>query len=358
MPSVIGPIPPHGSSLLKALCVGALLLLPVHLPAAERPRGFFVMDFRLQSSTQTPRPSFYNLDKHQLETFSFKQTYTHFIDIDWDRDRGRVIFSAKHSSREPYRIYTKAWPDGDEAPIYENPLGPFRFLRSPDGQRLALQIMGPSAWPTVGSLVIESGKLTALGTGYSPDWSADSQRFLFLKIPDALPSYLMEYRVETDTATQLRQEPVMEAVYTDDPEQIIFKSANRAKRCDMFQVWNRRKEVVGDFCRPLYWTSKKSCTSEREIGVFPGHQAFYFKESLPLGAKGPALPDPEHQSLIVCDVWGGRLQSLAHDDWSPTVTAVDETTFLVGEDPLAVLSVDGAGGRTEIPNAGFIRAQR
>jgi dipeptidyl aminopeptidase/acylaminoacyl peptidase len=136
-----------------------------------------------------------------------------------------------------------------------------------------------------------------------PSWSADGSRLLFLCIPGSLPSYLMEYRVETDTATQLRSDPVMEAVYTDDAEQIILKTAEHARQCDMFQVWNRRREQMGDFCHPDSWKRGKPCTAEREIAVFPDHRSFLFKESPALGAGRQALPDPARQSLVVCDVW-------------------------------------------------------
>src|SRR5262249_17373351 len=141
---------------------------------------------------------------------------------------------------EPFRIYVKAWPDGDEKVIYENTAGPFRFLVSPDGERLALQVMGPSSWPIMGIYDWQRQKWTDLGQGYSPDWSNDSQTLLFLRIPGALPSWLYEFDVAKDTATSLLAEPVMEAVYTEDAAQIILKTASQVKRCDIFQIWNRR----------------------------------------------------------------------------------------------------------------------
>lgn len=315
--------------------------------AADHPQGFFVADLRAKPAV----PAFYNLETQRLEPFTFRQRYSQFIDVEWDRERGRVFFSAKRAPGEPFRIFVKTWPEGEEKAIYENPLGPFRFLLSPDGKRAALQIMGPSAWPTIGVLELETGALFAFGPGYSPDWSRDSQRLLFLRIPGSLPTYLMEYSVEKGTATQIRPEPVMEAVYTDDSEQIVLKIASQAKKCDMFQMWNRRNDTLGYYCPPNFWKPKKACPTTREIAVFPGHQAFYFKES-------ESVTDNARQSLVVCDAWGGRLQTLPHEDWAPSVRAVTEMHLLVGEEPLAVLPVDGAGGRTEIPQAGFLRAIR
>jgi hypothetical protein len=96
---------------------------------------------------------------------------------------------------------------------------------------------------------------------------------------------------------------------------------------------------------------KKKCIIQRELGAFPGHQFFFFKES-------PDISKQEHPQLIVTDVWGGRLQALESEDWDPRVTAVEETTLVVGQDPLYVLRADGTGGRIEIPKAGFIRARR
>jgi len=72
--------------------------------------------------------------------------------------------------------------------------------------------------------------------GYSPDWSTDGQRLLYLKIPGELPTWLYEYRVESDTSTVLINEPVMEAVYTDDADQILLKTASQAKATDWFHA--------------------------------------------------------------------------------------------------------------------------
>ena len=124
----------------------------------------------------------------------------------WEREQGRVFFSARQTPKDPYRVYLKAWPDGEEKVIYENPLGPFRFLLSPDGRQLALQVQGPSAWPILAVHDWENSRTTLLGQGFSPDWSADGQALLFLQIPGSLPSWLAEYRVDTGTTTTVLPE--------------------------------------------------------------------------------------------------------------------------------------------------------
>jgi hypothetical protein len=322
-----------------------LLLIPSVVWAAEPgsyPPGFFV-----QSRQKTsPEPLFYNLDTHRLQSFPLKASYAQFIDFFWDRERGRVFFSARQAPRDPFRVYVKAWPGGDEKPVYENPLGPFRFLLSPDGKRLALQVMGPAAWPILAVHEWETQATTLLGQGYSPDWSLDGQRLLFLSIPGALPSWLDEYSVQTDTSTQILSEPVMEAAYTDDADQIILKTASQSKKCDVFQLWNRRKNRFYPFVPPT--TGSKTCVFQRQLGAFPGHQFFYFKES-------KEITRLEEQNLIVVDVWGGRLQELPRADWEPSVNAVDPTTLVVGQDPLYVLRADGTGGRLVIPGVEMIR---
>ena len=311
------------------------------------PRGFFIEDL----SKNPPVPAFFNLETKHVQPFVFRQNYLQFIDFAWDRERGRVFFSARASRSEPFRIYLKTWPDGEEKPVYENPIGPFRFLLSPDGRRFALQIMGSQAWPTVAICSWEDQHVVALGQGYSPDWSVDGQRLLFLQIPGSLPSYLYEYRVDTDTAAVVIKEPVMEAVYTDDPDQMIVKTASQSKRCDIFQVWNRRHGKMNPFCLQEYLEVKGKCPIQREIGAFPGHQFFYFQESR-------SVSENDHPNLIVTDLWGGRLQSLEPDDWQPRVNAVEDTSLVVGEDPLYLVPADGTGGRQEIPQVGFIQIRR
>jgi len=314
--------------------------------AASYPHGFFVADL----STATARPAFYNLETQRVQPFALRGAYKQFIDFAWDRPRGLVFFSARMSPKENFRIFVKSWPDGDEKPVYESPVGPFRFLLSPDGRRFALQVMGPSAWPILAVHDWQSQRTVALGQGYSPDWSADGQRLLYLQIPGSLPSWLAEYRIDTDTATRLLDQPVMEAVYTDDPDQIILKTAAQSKRCDVFQIWNRRKNGFYAFCPPAHTGKKQACASQRELGAFPGHQFFYFRESR-------SATDQDQAMLVVTDVWGGRLQELDAEDWQPRADPVEEATLVVGHDPLYVLRSDGTGGRREIPHAGFIRAQ-
>jgi hypothetical protein len=323
----------------------AFLIFNFTFAAAEPyPRGFFVEDLR----RTPPVPAFYDLESHHLEPFPLKQSYVNFIDFTWDRERGRVFFSARRTAKGPFRIYVKSWPDGEEKAVYENPLGPFRFLVSPDGTRLALQIMGPSAWPTIGVYEWELQKLIPLGQGYSPDWSVDSQRLLFLHIPGALPSWLYEYSVTDQVATQLLNEPVAEAVYTDDPLQIVLKTARQSRGCDVFQLWNRRTGKLSPYSVMDEALCKKKELSQRELEAFPGHRFFLFKESV--GSREPA-----NQVVIVMDAWGGRLQSLPHAEWDPQVTPVEETTLAMGEDPLCVLPADGTGRKVEIPQARFIR---
>jgi hypothetical protein len=58
------------------------------------------------------------------------------------------------------------------------------------------------------------------------------------------------------------------------------------------------------------------------------------------------------------DVWGGRLQTIPHEDWNPQAMAVEETALAMSEEPIYVVPADGAGGKIEIPQARFIRARR
>jgi hypothetical protein len=312
--------------------------------AADFPRGFFIEDLR----RNPPSPAFYNLETHKVEPLRFNQNYIDFLDVCWDHDRGRVFFSARTSHKDSFRVYMKAWPDGEEKVVYENPLGPFRFLLSPDGSRLALQVMGPSSWPILAVFDWETQQGVNLGQGHSPDWSADGQRLLFLKIPGALPSWLNEYDVTTGTSTQLLSEPVMEAVYMDDPQQILVKTASQSRRCDVFQIWNRRKDQFHIFSVEDASLCKKKTISQREVAAFPGHRFFFFKESI-------GSHEPENQSLIVTDVWGGHLQSIDYGDWDPAAVAVEDTSLAMSEEPISIVSADGAGGKTEIPQARFIR---
>ncbi len=207
----------------KGLCFAALFLAA--LARADNPRGFFVEDLR----HSPPVPAFYNIETHQLQPFAFRQHYTSFIDVTWDRNAGCVFFSARLTPKDPYRVYLKNWPDGEEKVIYENPLGPFRFLLSPDGSQLALQVQGPSAWPILAVHDWQNSKTTLLGQGFSPDWSPDGKRLLFLQIPGSLPSWLVEYRVDTATTTMLISEPVAEAVYADSSDLIVLKTAKQSK---------------------------------------------------------------------------------------------------------------------------------
>jgi hypothetical protein len=332
---------------LPALLAGVLLFVFVPYLHAESPRGFFIEDLR----RTPPVPAFYNLDTRQIEPLKLKTTYVDFLDIAWDHDHGRVFFSARTHRQDVFKIYMKDWPDGEEKVIYENPTGPFRFLISPDGDRIALQIMGPLAWPIMGVYDWPRQKWTPLGQGYSPDWSVDGKRLLYLKIPSALPTWLYEYSVETDSATPLINEPVMEAVYTDDPRQIIVKTAGQSKRCDVFQVWHRESDQFNVFSLEDPSLCKKRNVSQRQLTALPGHRFFFFKESI-------GNHDLENQSLIVTDVWGGHLQSIAYDDWSPQAMGVEEMSLAMSEDPVFLISADGTGGKIEIPQARFPRVRR
>jgi hypothetical protein len=315
--------------------------------AAEAPRGFFIEDLR----RTPPIPALYNLETRKPEPLALKDKYVEFLDVVWDRPRKRIFFSARHTRQEPFRIYLKDWPDGEEKSIYENPTGPFRFLLSPDGDRLALQIMGPSSWPILGVYAWKDQKWTALGEGFSPDWGPDGKELLFLKIPGALPTYLYEYNVAKDAAEQLISEPVMEAVYTDDAQQIVLKTAKQSERCDVFQMWNRRNGRYANFALPNAVVCKQKQISQRELSAFPGHRYFLFKESM-------EKHNRENQNVVVADAWGGRLQEVAPSVWDPVVAAVEETTLAVSEDPIYVLTADGAGGKREIPQARYIRLRQ
>jgi hypothetical protein len=334
-----------GATAWSLLFVFCILTSEIVL-ATDYPRGFFVEDLR----RSPPVPAFYNLDTHTLDAFSFRQPYSNFIDITWDRDQGRVFFSARLTPKDPYRVYLKSWPDGEEKAIYENPLGPFRFLLSPDGRELVLQVMGPSAWPILAVHDWENSKTTLLGQGFSPDWASDGKSLLFLEIPGSLPSYLAEYRVDTGTTTFLLKEPVAEAIYSDNPDVIVLKTAKQSKSCDEFQLWDRRRNSLVPFSVSGGDRRTKHCTSQREIGAFPGHQFVFFKES-------PNTTDLTDQTMIITDAGGSRLQTLSHDDWDPMATAVETATLVIGEDPLYVMSADGAGGSVEVPHARFIRYQ-
>ncbi len=295
-----------------------------------------------------PVPAFYNLDSRSLDAFAFRQTYANFIDIAWDREGGRVFFSARQTPKDPYRVYLKTWPDGEEKVIYENPLGPFRFLLSPDARELVLQVMGPSAWPFLAVHDWENAKTTFLGQGFSPDWSADGKRLLFLKIPGSLPSYLAEYQVDAATSTLILDEPVTEAIYSDSSARIILKTAKQSNACDEFQLWDRRRGSLVPFSVRHGAKKVKHCACQREVNSFPGHQFLYFKES-------DNTTDLSEQTLVVTDADGGRLQILSHEDWDPLATAVESTTLVIGEDPLYIMSADGTGGTLAVPKARFIR---
>jgi len=330
----------------KAWWTLCFLVAAVH--AADFPRGFFVEDLR----QKPPVPAFYNLDTHQLQSFSFRDKYSNFIDLTWDQAQGRIFFSARRTPKDPYRVYLKSWPDGEEKAIYENPLGPFRFLISPDGRQLVVQVMGPFAWPFLAVHDWEASHTILLGQGFSPDWSPDGKSLLFLQIKDnSLPSWLAEYQVDTGTTTLLMKEPVAEAVYADDPNLIILRTAKQSKICDAFQIWNRRKDTFKPFSAEFSGRHGKACQSQREVNAFPGHQFISFKESAD-------ATDLDEQTLVIADASGGRLQTIAREDWDPKATAVEATTLAIGEDPLYVLSADGTGEKLEVPKARFIRFKR
>jgi len=329
--------------LLLAMC----FLLSAVVSGGDYPRGFFIEDLQ----AMPPGPAFYNLESHKLKPFPFRRSYLDFIDLTWDQGGGRVFFSARRTANDPYRVYLKAWPDGEEKVIYENPLGPFRFLLSPDGRQLVLQVMGPSAWPFLAVHDWKDSKTTLLGQGFSPDWSADGQRLLFLKIPGSLPSYLAEYRVDTATTTLILDDPVTEAVYSDAADRIILKTAKQSKKCDEFQLWDRRRGSLVPFSLRHGAKQTKLCACQREINSFPGHQFFYFKES-------DKATDLSEQTMVITDAEGGRLKVLSHEDWDPMATAVESMTLAIGENPVYVMSADGAGGMTEIPKARFIRSKK
>jgi hypothetical protein len=327
--------------------LAGLLFFAIAPLFADFPRGFFVEDLR----RTPPIPAFFNVETRRVEPLKLLKPYVDILDATWDQEHGRVFFSGRLDRKEPFKIYMKSWPDGEEKVVYENPTGPFRFLLSPDGTHMVLQVMGPSAWPILGVYDWQNPKWTALGQGYSPDWSADGKKLLFLKIPGALPTWLHEYDVDTDTTTQLIDEPVMEAVYTDDASQIILKTAGQSKKCDAFHIWNRRAGSFKTFCVEDPALCRKKSISQRQLTAFPGHRFFFFKESV-------GKHDLENQSLIVTDVWGGRLQTLPYEEWNPQAIAVEAMSLAISEDPIFVLPADGAGGKVTIPQARFFRVRR
>ena len=95
---------------------------------------------------------------------------------------------------------------------------------------------------------------------------------------------------------------------------------------------------------------KQKTVKQRELAAFPGHRFFHFKETRERGSS--------EATLIVTDVWGGRMQEVPREDWDPGAFAVEAMTLAMSDDPLYILPADGAGGKKEIPQARFIRPQR
>src|SRR4051794_6649954 len=102
-----------GRQLATPTVLVVLLLVVSAAGAVDRPRGLFIEDLRKSPSV----PAFYNLETHQVEPFPFRRSYSSFIDVLWDRDAGRVFFSARETPKDPCRVYLKSCPDGEEAMI-------------------------------------------------------------------------------------------------------------------------------------------------------------------------------------------------------------------------------------------------
>src|SRR5882724_8960565 len=68
--------------LLLAVCG----LLSAMASGADFPRGFFVEDLR----RQPPVPAFFNLETKKVESFSFRQSYSDFIDMTWVHEKGQI----------------------------------------------------------------------------------------------------------------------------------------------------------------------------------------------------------------------------------------------------------------------------
>ena len=109
--------------------------------------------------------------------------------------------------------------------------------------------------------------------------------------------------MDTGTTTLLMKEPVAEAVYADSPDLIILKTAKQSKTCDVFQVWNRRKDSFVPFSVDSAARRGKPCPVQRELNAFPGHQFLSFKESA-------ESSDLSAQTLVIADPSGGRLQTI------------------------------------------------
>jgi len=324
--------------------LGLAAVFSVFPGAGQCEPGLFIEDL----SQTPPRPVFYRLSHQQKLPVVFEHKFDRFIDLAWDAGHTRIFFSARETRSGPFRVYRKEGLTGAETVVYQNDIGPFRFLLSPDSQRLALQVMGASAWPTIAVHEIATGQTVDLGLGFSPEWSPDGQKLLYLSIPGSLPTYLHEYDVAGATSTRLLNDSVMEAVYMESPERLLVKTSARSRVCDAFQLWDRHSNRWSEFVQAEDKRTRLCRTHQREIASLPGRQFYFFKEK--------RSSDPEAETfLVVVDGWGGRLVTLAPDEWEPAAVAVDATHLVVGQDPLYVLSADGAGGRREIPQSGFIR---
>ena len=140
--------------------------------------------------------------------------------------------------------------------------------------------MGPFAWPILAVHDWEASHAILLGQGFSPDWSPDGSRLLFLQIKDnSLPSWLAEYQVETATTTLLMKEPVAEAVSRDSSDSIILKTAKQSKRCDVFQIWDRRQDTYKPFSVENPGQHGRACQSQREVNTLPVTNSFPLKRA-------------------------------------------------------------------------------
>lgn len=291
-------------------------------------------------------PAFYDFATRRREPLVFGAAYDRFIDI-VRGPHGVLFFSAREKFKKEFRVYRRD-ADGTETMVYQNDVGPFRFLLSPDGEYLALQVMGASVWPTIAVHHIRSGKTIGLGEGYSPEWAPNANKLLYLSIPGSLPTYLYEYDVEHSTASRLLKDSVMEAVYMESENRLLVKTSARSRVCDAFQMWDRTSDKWTEFVQAEDRKTRVCKTHQREITALPGRQFFFFKEKRSSDPEAPTY-------LVVVDAWGGRLVTLEPQDWEPGAMAVDDIHLVVGQDPLYLLRADGTGGRQEIPHSGFIR---
>jgi len=141
--------------------------------AADYPRGFFLED--LHSSPPSP---LYNLETPPVGAYDIQYFLHRFHDFTWTGGAAGSFFSAQPAPPSPIG-FIEGMANGEEKVIYENPLGPFRFLSFPRRRTTGAASDGPASWPILGVYDWQKQAWTALGQGHSPEWSADSRKLLY-----------------------------------------------------------------------------------------------------------------------------------------------------------------------------------